>query len=140
MKRVCKTCKEEKDFTEYYHQKGCRDGIRPVCKKCVLINNKKFAKANPERHRKNRRNAGLRYLYGIGNKEYEEMKEKQGHRCGICMDHEDDLNKRLVVDHCHKSGKVRALLCDSCNVGLGKFKDESSRLFDAHQYLLEHKE
>ena len=42
---------------------------------------------------------------------------------------------QLVVDHCHKTGKIRGLICDSCNVGLGRFKDNIDNLKNAIKYL-----
>jgi hypothetical protein len=72
--------------------------------------------------------------YGISIYEYEEMFFSQGGKCKICNEPEHN-NKLLSVDHCHNSGKVRGLLCGSCNIGLGHFKDNTRRLQDAIEYL-----
>lgn len=94
-------------------------------------------------------------LYKIRLIDYEAMREAQGYRCAICGTHEDDLPQskagrprkdgtpptppmKLVVDHCHGSNKVRALLCHRCNVGLGWF-ETSAHLLEAFQaYLAGH--
>lgn len=59
------------------------------------------------------------------------MEVTQSGKCLIC----NEIPKRLVVDHCHTSGKVRGLLCDHCNTGLGRFKDSPELLMAAIRYL-----
>ena len=71
--------------------------------------------------------------YGITQFEYECMEEEQGGVCAICTN--PPCKRGLFVDHCHKTGKVRGLLCSSCNTGLGYFKDKALRLFKAIAYL-----
>jgi hypothetical protein len=58
------------------------------------------------------------------------MEEKQEGKCLICK-----KTGKLVVDHCHSTKKVRGLLCNNCNVGLGAFKDNCEFLSDAVIYL-----
>ena len=65
------------------------------------------------------------------------MLSDQNGRCAIC---EDDLVFKkggASVDHCHRTGRVRGLLCKHCNVGLGHFRDNVSRLENAIRYLEE---
>jgi len=69
--------------------------------------------------------------YGISPEIFEEMALAQGYRCPICR-----RKKLLVVDHDHESGVVRGLLCQSCNSGLGFFKDNPVWLKRAARYLL----
>lgn len=68
--------------------------------------------------------------YGFTSKEYETMKWIQNNRCAICLTKDD-----LVIDHCHKSGQLRALLCNKCNTGLGLFNDDIKRMLRAIEYL-----
>lgn len=69
------------------------------------------------------------------------MAYDQNAACAICKKFEEMFDKRtnkkkhLCVDHDHKTGKVRGLLCHSCNLGLGKFKDNISSLKTAITYL-----
>jgi hypothetical protein len=80
----------------------------------------------------------LRKNFGISIKEFYELLEKQNHRCAICR-RKDTTNgrwgsQRLSVDHCHKSKKVRGLLCRRCNTGIGLFDDDPKLLGAAARY------
>jgi len=56
-------------------------------------------------------------------------------RCAICKRTEAQIGQRLFVDHCHKTGRVRGLLCRTCNSGLGFFRDDSDLMWQAFAYL-----
>lgn len=73
--------------------------------------------------------------YGITADEYTRMVAAQGGGCAICGATECDDGRRLHVDHCHETGKVRGLLCAACNHGLGKFRDSPLLLRRAVEYL-----
>ena len=80
----------------------------------------------------------LRRQYGIDLEQFARMYEQQGHACAVCFVHLPlDGSKELVphVDHCHTTGKVRGLLCHSCNIGVGMLKDDPARLRQAANYL-----
>lgn len=82
----------------------------------------------------------MKYAYGITIEEYEKMALAQDNKCSICgkeedVKHQSGKTKRLAVDHCHISGKVRSLLCTNCNTGLGKFLDSRELLVAALAYL-----
>ena len=80
----------------------------------------------------------LKRNYGITPKDYDAMVETQNNECLICFASGDkERNKRLVVDHCHASGKVRGLLCNKCNLLLGHADDTIDRLERAILYLKE---
>jgi len=59
--------------------------------------------------------------YGITRQQWEDMAKNQGYCCAICKTKQP--KKRMAVDHCHSTGKVRGLLCSSCNMALGMIKD-----------------
>jgi len=84
-----------------------------------------------------KKNNWLKYKYGIKLEDYNKMLDEQNHCCKICNSHKDLFKKALCVDHCHSSGKIRSLLCDDCNVGLGRFKDNEELLIKAANYLKE---
>mgnify|MGYP002413495967 CR=1 FL=1 len=69
---------------------------------------------------------------GITKEHYEQMHKSQKGVCAICH---QTCSKALAVDHDHETGIIRELLCNSCNRGLGYFKDDKLRLFAAYQYL-----
>jgi len=72
--------------------------------------------------------------YNISIEDYEFMLEIQKNRCAICGS-EPTKKRALAVDHDHKTGQVRGLLCNTCNLGLGQFKDSKDLLLKAIKYL-----
>ncbi len=73
--------------------------------------------------------------YGISIEDYNETFTKQEGKCAICGTHQVELKKKLSIDHCHKTGKVRGLLCNNCNVGIGFLKEDIENLRCAILYL-----
>jgi hypothetical protein len=86
-------------------------------------------------HKKECKGHNYRRLYGLTLDDYNRMFEKQNGHCAICGTHISELAKPLSIDHDHKTGKIRGLLCNSCNFGLGHFNDDVNRLSNAAQYL-----
>ena len=82
-----------------------------------------------------KRDAVIRNQYGITLEQYNTMLEAQDYRCAICGNEDEVEGRRLAIDHCHTSGKVRGLLCGKCNRGLGLFYDNYELLQNAIQYL-----
>ena len=77
----------------------------------------------------------LKTQFGISLEDYKSMLDKQYGRCAICGLDIVPIGGYLCVDHNHSTGKVRGLLCHSCNLGLGWFKDDMARLQQAIEYL-----
>lgn len=73
--------------------------------------------------------------YNITLDDYESMLIKQNNLCAICNQEETFRNRRLTVDHCHKTGKVRGLLCNKCNLAIGHLGDSSKLLEEALKYI-----
>lgn len=129
MKR-CKKCEQTKTKTEFYKNKGKKDGIDSVCKSCrqeyrqqPLISDKL-------------NNRYLEKNYNINLKNYDELLASQNGCCAICLsDHPGLRNKRFSVDHDHKRNNIRGLLCHSCNSMLGHAKDSLDILSNAMHYL-----
>jgi len=71
--------------------------------------------------------------YGLTVKDYTKMFRQQGKGCAICG--KPPKKRRLAVDHSHKTGKVRGLLCYHCNRGLGWFYDNEEYLTKAAAYI-----
>jgi hypothetical protein len=94
--------------------------------------------------RKDKQRGRLRRLYGITPEDYYQMLQEQNHTCAICGVHQSDLKSTATgrdvfrIDHCHNTGKVRGLLCDSCNVGLGHMKENVDFLNNMIDYIIKH--
>jgi hypothetical protein len=85
----------------------------------------------------------LKRKFNITLHDYERLFQQQNYVCAICQQPERSLDKdggprRMPVDHCHTTGKVRGLLCTSCNRALGMFKDDPKILQKAIDYLNKH--
>lgn len=136
------------------HCKMCLKAMREVSKEYNSAYSKKWRKQNPEKCRlydeiKSRKHGAkirrkryvLKCRYGLTTEEWQTMHLKQNHCCAICLNHMDDTqDKTLHVDHCHKTKKVRGLLCSVCNKGIGLFKDNYEYLEKAIAYLKSHEE
>lgn len=79
------------------------------------------------------RNRHLIRKYGITLEDQRRMQEAQDHKCKICC--EIITEKNLHVDHCHKTGRIRGLLCRRCNRAIGLLKDDPTVLYSAIGYL-----
>jgi hypothetical protein len=76
--------------------------------------------------------------YNISLEQYKKMLKDQHNKCLLCQTKDEDTtSKFLVVDHCHKTGKVRGLLCNPCNTGIGLFKENIEVLEKTIKYLAE---
>lgn len=91
-----------------------------------------YAKQSAEaiRDRNRRRNLSR---YGFTEKDYRDLLAKQGGGCAVCGAKHG--KRKLSVDHCHDSNKVRGILCDGCNIGIGCLGDSPDRLRAAAKYL-----
>jgi hypothetical protein len=91
-----------------------------------------------DRYRLNKarwKDKALLLTYGIGIEKYNALLVAQGNCCAICGVDEKQLKRKLDVDHSHNTKQVRGLLCTSCNQGLGRFKDNTTYLASAIEYL-----
>lgn len=84
-----------------------------------------------------RRDYDWQYRYGLSPKQYSELYLKQGGKCAICGSQLSKDKEYFDVDHNKETGEVRGLLCNSCNRGLGCFKDNPESLEKAIEYLKE---
>jgi len=104
---------------------------------------REYRKMHPERFL----DYDLKRSFGISLDDYSSMLEAQRGVCAICKNPETAIHKsktvdgyvskvrRLAVDHCHKTGKIRGLLCGECNKSIGGFKENEDYLFSAIEYL-----
>lgn len=98
------------------------------------IKDKEYRQNNQEKERKRARKNQVK-SYGITEEDYNKMFEEQDGCCAICKRHQSEFTKSLFIDHCHKTNKVRGLLCHNCNIGLGSFKDNIELMKNGINYL-----
>lgn len=139
--KTCASCGEDKDVGQFYLRLGKPRGI---CKPCKKTYDKEYRERTGHSQRHSLRNweRSLENKYGITGQDYHAMAEAQGHVCAVCGGVEtykkDNKPKRLAVDHDHRTGKVRGLLCFKCNVMIGQARENSDYLASAMMYLREH--
>lgn len=135
----CFCCGEIKPTTEFARKKHREKwGFYSYCKACKQKKAKQYYIEHTEKGKKLARNRDLK-KYGITFEEQKKMLEEQGGRCKICGEpialFGDSKKHTAHVDHNHKTGSVRGLLCQECNTGLGKFRDNIEYLENAIEYL-----
>ena len=133
--KTCMTCGNEKLSTDFYVRNKVSMVRHSICKECDKARVKARHQANPERTRNN----DLKRNYGITLKEHQEMYEEQNGVCAVCEKPGDGKWKKLCVDHDHKTGKVRQLLCRNCNMILGQVDDNINHMEKLTAYLKKHK-
>ncbi len=127
--KKCPQCKETKPTDKFPKNSCTNDGLGCYCKPC-------HNRQGRENRKKNHGSRGyhLKRRYGITQGDFDRMVEEQGGKCAICQDPPSGI-KPWHVDHDHSSGKVRGILCHSCNTALGNFNDDSENLQRALDYL-----
>jgi hypothetical protein len=123
--KKCTKCLLVLPLNKFVVRKNTKLGFDSACKECVNTQKRKIY--NPKRQSE----IFYKSKYGL-TKEYVDSFT----HCQICTAEFSSKLKRNV-DHCHKTGKIRGVLCRFCNVGLGKFYDSESRLQKAIKYLQE---
>ena len=115
--------------------------VRGHVKSCGCLSYRR-GKENPSyKHGKSRTKEyfselAMKQNYGINHKDYLKMVKDQNNLCAICeCEPPNNHKKRLNIDHCHTTGKVRGLLCDACNRAIGLLKDSPDLLNKAINYL-----
>jgi len=102
------------------------------CKRRWKRNNKeKHKKQKSESAKRNRLKTTVK-KYGITVEEYAKMFSQQNGLCALCGKED---HRRLSIDHCHKTGIIRGLLCKRCNIALGYFDDDPMTVERAFRYL-----
>lgn len=133
--KFCKKCGTNKQTSDFWKNKRTRDGLQSYCKPCWYATTKsKLEGPDRDKYLRMRRNNHLLNKYGITAAKYDDMLESQNSACAICGKVKDRV--RLAVDHDHDTGRIRGLLCENCNRGIGMFKHSATLLQNAIQYIL----
>lgn len=109
--KQCTKCNRLLKYSEFNKNNYSLDGVSSCCKRCQVL-----------------------IKYNLTTIDYEKLAEQQNYKCAIC-----NTKEKLHVDHNHKTGKVRALLCTKCNIAIGAFKEDIEILENAKIYLQHHK-
>ena len=121
VKATCKKCGAHFEFRS--------NAVASRCPECQSKRHK--GPHDPAKHRK----ANLRRRYRMTVAEYDDRLAAQGGVCAVCGGDKGDV-PNFHVDHCHRTGAVRGLLCSRCNRGLGFFGDDTKLMASAISYLL----
>lgn len=127
--KICKRCNKNKSLSCFNKAKNSKDRLKSWCVECCSKWNKNTQ--TPEQTR----SYNLKKKYGLSVEEYNQMFLTQEGKCKICSTHQSELKKRLYVDHCHATGKVRGLLCHNCNLAIGYFQDNSQLMLKGANYV-----
>lgn len=155
-KKVCAKCHSLIALSDFHKNRSSSDGLQSCCKLCSSLYSKAYYAKNGDyirsrtklsnkklRSRRkmedpeyNTRRA-LRVKYSMSLEDYQAMLSSQAGGCAICGASVSGRKnqERLIVDHCHSSGRVRGLLCHRHNIGLGSFRDSPEELRMAADYL-----
>lgn len=134
MTRPCSKCHNRRDLSEFTKDRRSPDGYSPRCSSCRR-EDRAAANADPQAARAR----FLRWKYGITVEQYDEMFAQQGGMCAVCGGAETIKGRRwLDVDHCHRTGRVRALLCSTCNRVFGMLAEDPNRIAQLLRYALSH--
>lgn len=164
-RKECSVCKWVLPHSDFYKHSHGMFGLTSKCKKChcemtakwaknnreqVVANHNRWNSENRERiraqakarrwkdvekSREKERKKSVYSAYGITFEQKEAMFEAQGRKCAACGGDEPRSKKGWHIDHCHDSGRIRGILCHSCNASLGNAGDSAERLHALIAYL-----
>jgi hypothetical protein len=132
----CVTCKELKPLIGFHKNRTRKNGLQNECKDCRLAYGRK-RDAKPEMIIR-RKERWHKKQFGLTAMRYSEMLAEQDGKCAICGYQPAPDKRALAIDHDHKTGKVRSLLCGPCNRGIGQFRERADLLILAAEYLESH--
>lgn len=159
--KKCTRCKNTKETNNFSKCIKSKDGFYSHCRACKSEIARNYRKNNPEKSKEYDRRRGAKYRekskerrkvyyqenkdkfrdrrflkkFGITLDEYNKIFEEQNGCCVICEKHQIEFERALAVDHNHKTGEVRGLLCTYCNMGIGQLNENIEVLERAIKYL-----
>lgn len=149
-KLVCSKCLATKDLSKFFPLYGKRvkpGTVSSWCKTCHTAAGKLYKQTNAEarkRYAEQRRRWHFKKKFGITVEQYDQMLANQGGLFALCRTDRRTINthgtlRKLAIDHDHETGRVRALLCETCNRGLGLMRDDPALLRAGATYIERHK-
>lgn len=125
--RTCYICLKRKLLSKFTKCSWRKHSYSRMCKPCAYKKHKKYLQEFPLKWK----NTRLKFFYGITLDQFDQMTKEQNGVCPICL----KIPEVLCVDHSHKSGQVRGLICHKCNMLLGGVDDNPITLARASEYL-----
>ena len=113
-KQICVKCKIDKPLDDYHKDRRTANRRRTTCTEC---------------------RSEQRSVTNLSRFDYAKLLVEQNNCCAICGIEATEMKRELSVDHNHETNKIRGLLCDRCNIGLGNFRDSTTLLSVAIEYL-----
>lgn len=142
--KMCRVCKSDKPIADFYKRKRNKGGFRTECKDCHgKAGRRQYLRTKPHTDLRNLVR-GLSRNYGITLADWTTLYHKQHGLCAICKNPETRFNnkskttQKLCVDHSHKTGKIRGLLCNRCNTTLGRIGEDLAILKNMLRYMEAH--
>jgi hypothetical protein len=129
--KTCSCCKEIKEINLFPMISKKLQYRSAICKSCRNKRRQEKRAEDPQKEKIRTRKRALQSKYGLTLEDYDNMYTSQQGKCKICNTSYD----LLCIDHCHNTSKIRGLLCNSCNTGIGHLKDNVQFLKSAIQYL-----
>jgi len=143
MTKTCSTCGATKELIEFTPDRKFKDGFTAQCKKCRNARIAKNQRGDPS-YREKQRLIAKEMRFGLGiNTLYDELFKRQGGVCALCGKPETKVHKAhkcacdLSIDHDHRTGKIRGLLCHVCNTLLGRLEANIELLPKMLEYIKE---
>jgi hypothetical protein len=147
MNKTCSKCKKEKPLSGFWFQNKETGKRMSACKDCMKLSTAWFRNKNRLKLNQKRKNhyyknqereilkarevrklypertfaTNIKSRFGITVDDYNQMLKNQNGGCAIC-EIKHNNKRRFCVDHCHKTNKVRGLLCNGCNTGVGFYE------------------
>ena len=130
--KICSQCRKEQSPSEFYNSGKY---LQAHCKSCGRERSKEYYHKNKHKasFKENEKRKQLHKSYGLSLEEYNKRLERQGGVCVICGS--KDSHRKLSVDHDHETGRIRGLLCSSCNIAIGLLGDNACGVRKALDYL-----
>ena len=144
----CPKCGQTFPLDSFGKRKASKDGLQPICRKCVSLCYKKYRKTEQGRAkirrqqkkygrskqgRESSRRTRIKYVYGLTLEQHKQIYLNQNGCCKLCGD--SVAYTKIYTDHNHVTGKVRGFLCHRCNTGIGFLGDTVEGLQKAVKYL-----
>lgn len=146
LSKICAVCNNKKILEDFPKDKKGKFGRHSYCKNCAKLKRKSEGDSYRVKQKQWRINNYEHYTtyarlwnykklgIKITEEEYRILVKEQDNKCALCRT-SPKTRRVLCLDHDHKTGKVRGLLCNDCNIGLGKFKDNVEILAKSIVYL-----